>query len=208
MAFDFKGQLLARVRLANIPSPSAADLDKLEAYFDLLVHWNRKINLTSLPLEPPTDQAIDRLFVESLAAAPLVGRDVTKWYDLGSGGGSPAIPLQIVRAVPHLLMVESRERKAAFLSEVTRQLDLRGAYVLALRIESLVEDHRRASSADLITVRAVKLSAPLFSQLDTLLRVGGQAILFGAGPQRLQLPRGLYIQYVEPPLLIARKTNV
>src|SRR5215471_18348732 len=71
--------------------------ERLEAYFELLTRWNRTINLTSLPLEPPTAAAIDRLLIEPLTAIPHLSATADIWFDLGSGGGSPAIPLQIAR---------------------------------------------------------------------------------------------------------------
>jgi len=179
---------------------------KLEAYFALLTRWNRTINLTSLPLEPPTAAAIDRLLIEPLTCVPLLSASADVWFDLGSGGGSPAIPMQIVRA-RHLRMVESKERKAAFLREAVRELELGGAEVLTTRIEALVEDVRNPGTADLVTVRAVRLSASLFSQLDSLLRPGGQAALFGTTQQTLDLPRGLEIQQIEPSLIVLRRSQ-
>lgn len=180
---------------------------KLESYFGLLTRWNRTINLTSLPLEPPTAAAIDRLLIEPLTAIPLLSPNAAVWFDLGSGGGSPAIPLHIARDARHLRMVESKERKAAFLREAVRGLGLQGAEVLATRIEALVEDVRNRAAADLVTVRAVRLSAPLFSQLDSLLRPGGQAALFGTTQQTLDLPRGLEIQRIEPSLIVLRRAH-
>jgi 16S rRNA G527 N7-methylase RsmG len=90
---------------------------------------------------------------------------------------------------------------------VVRELDLNAAEVLATRIEALLDDERSRSIADLVTVRAVRLSAPLFSQLDMLLRAGAQAALFGTTPQKLDLPRGLEIQRVEPSLILLRRTH-
>ena len=86
---------------------------KLVTYLELLWKWNRKINLTAI-LEP--EMAIDRLLLEPLAAAahlPAGGM----LADLGSGGGSPAIPLALALSPSKLLMVESRSRKASFLRE-------------------------------------------------------------------------------------------
>jgi len=199
----FRALLEARAEAANISIEGEA-IGQLETYFELLCRWNRRINLTSLPLEPPTERAVDRLFIEPLNAAPLISSSASVWFDLGSGGGSPAFPLQIAHPLKHLNLVESRERKAAFLREVIRALGLTGTQVLATRIESLAEDDKNASVADLITVRAVRMSAPLFSQLDRLLKPGGQAVLFGAAAQKLDLPKGLDIQYLEPSILVLR----
>ncbi|MBW8866026.1 MAG: class I SAM-dependent methyltransferase, partial [Acidobacteria bacterium] len=112
----------------------ATAADALEQYFSLLARWNPKVNLTALPLNPPGDETFDRLFVEPVVAAahiePLNFRDAPlKWIDLGSGGGSPAIPLKIVRPSWHLTMVEAKERKAAFLREAIRALRLQEADV-------------------------------------------------------------------------------
>jgi len=165
--------------------------DRLGAYFRLLAHWNTRINLTSLSLEPPTAQSIDRLFIEPLVAASLVKPNVSVWFDLGSGGGSPAVPLQLARPAQRLIMVESRERKAAFLREVIRELPLPGAEVEVSRIESVAAEPHNAGMADLITVRAVRMEASLIGWIQTLLRFGGQAVLFGAETSITHLPRGL-----------------
>jgi len=199
--------LRLRAELAHVPL-SDEIAQKLEAYFTLLRRWNRTINLTSLPLDPPTDASVDRLLIEPLTAIPFLAAKPSVWFDLGSGGGSPAIPLQIAHPANQLHMVESKERKAAFLREVVRELGLTGAEVLGTRIEALLDEERSRSIADLVTVRAVRLSAPLFSQLDLLMRAGGQAALFGTTPQKLDLPKGLEIQSVEPSLIVLRRTQV
>ena len=63
-------------------------LDPLESYFRLLTHWNSTINLTALPLNPPTDETFDRLLVEPLCASRQIPDDRSSiWFDLGSGGG-------------------------------------------------------------------------------------------------------------------------
>ena len=189
-AGSVRSQLEARAEAAEISlNPWLAD--KFTAYFELLAHWNNRINLTSLPLEPPTDQAVDRLLIEPLLAAPLVKPSVAIWFDLGSGGGSPAIPLQLALQAQRLIMVESKERKAAFLREVIRAVPVPNAEVEVSRIEEVAAEQHNAGMADLVTVRAVRLEASLFSWIQTLLRFGGQAILFGAETPISHLPRGL-----------------
>ena len=153
-------------------------LDPLEAYFRLLTHWNAKINLTALPLDPPTDETFDRLLVEPLAASRHIENVPTVWFDLGSGGGSPAIPLRIARPAFTLTMVESRERKSAFLREAVRVLGLAGTQVQNARFEDVAEDSGYAGKADLLTVRAVKADSGLFQVAGKLLRSGGRLILF------------------------------
>ena len=186
----FRELLEARADTAGIVLTS--DLaDKLQAYYQLLARWNSRINLTSLALDPPTAQTVDRLFVEPLIAAPLVASHVAVWFDLGTGGGSPAIPLQLAHPAKRLIMVESRDRKAAFLREAIRELSLSGAEVEVSRIEVVARNQHSAGIADLVTVRAVKMAASLYGDIQALLRFGGQAVLFGSRSADLDLPRGL-----------------
>lgn len=211
MSTDALRELLEqRAGAANIVLDSAL-AEKFAAYFRLLAHWNNRINLTSLPLEPPTPQAVDRLLVEPLLAAPLVDPNVAVWFDLGSGGGSPAIPLQLVHPASRLIMVESRDRKAAFLREAIRELSLAGAEVEVSRIEDVAGATRHAGVADLVTVRAVRMGASLFSQVQRLLRFKGQAVLFGAQIDKIDLPRGLEVTVssAKPPgLVVLRRTGL
>ena len=183
---------LLRNRAAAVNlSLSTALEDKLEAYFELLVRWNATINLTSLQIDPPAGTAIDRLLIEPVRAAALVDPNISIWFDLGSGGGSPAIPLQLAKPAKRLIMVESRDRKAAFLREVIRSLPVSGAEVQVLRIEQVTEEPHNAGLADLVTARAVRMDASLLGRIQTLLRFRGQAILFGAQVRSRDLPRGL-----------------
>ena len=170
---------------------SSTFAEKLEAYFDLLARWNARINLTSLQVDPPVASAVDRLLIEPLRAAAFVDANVSVWFDLGSGGGSPAVPLQLAKPAKRLVMVESRDRKAAFLREAIRTLPLLGSEVQVYRIEQVTEEIHNAGLADLVTVRAVRVDASLFSHVQALLRFGGQAVLFGAQVRPEQLPRGL-----------------
>src|SRR5688572_28163926 len=76
----------------------------LLAYYEVLRRWNAKVNLTALT---DTDEAIDRLLLEPVAAARYLEQG-SRLIDLGSGGGSPAIPLALALRSPQLVMVESR----------------------------------------------------------------------------------------------------
>jgi len=153
-------------------------LGPLEAYFRLLAHWNATINLTSLRLNEPSDEAFDRLLVEPLAAARQIPDASKAWYDLGSGGGSPAIPLKIARPALRLTMIESRERKAAFLREAIRTVGLAETTVLNERFEEVAGTSGNTGTADLVTVRAVKADPELFMTAGLLLNAGGRLLLF------------------------------
>ena len=178
----FHDQLAARASASGLIIPSGV-ASRLEAYYDLLAHWNWTINLTSLALEPATDAAIDRLLIEPLVLARRLAPGVPVWFDLGSGGGSPAVPLRLVKPEGRLVMVEARERKAAFLREVIRVLNLPDTFVEVQRIESVAASHLWAASADLITLRAVRVDEQLLAAIRAMLRVGGQVAFLGTSAQ-------------------------
>jgi 16S rRNA (guanine527-N7)-methyltransferase len=152
----------------------------------LLAKWNGKINLTALPLDPPTSETFDRLLVEPLAAARRVPLKHLIWIDLGTGGGSPALPLKVVRPAAALTMVEAKVRKAAFLREAVRALGFSDAEVENERFETTAG--QRPEAAELVTVRAVKLDKALISAARRLVVADGQLLLFGPGPRYAAVP--------------------
>ena len=176
---ELRELLVRRARAADLSMDDVL-LDRLQAYFRLLAHWNPRINLTGFSLDQPTEGAIDRLLIEPLIIARSLPYPVSLWFDLGSGGGSPAIPIQLYRPAETLVLVESKGRKAAFLREVARVLSLKSVEVEGTRIESIVVRHPRAGAADLVTVRAVKPSDDILEAVRGLLRFGGQAAFIGS----------------------------
>lgn len=170
-------------------------MDPLDAYFDLLVKWNSRINLTSLRLNPLADETVDRLFVEPLAAAPYFPLESVTWYDLGSGGGSPAIPLRVTSGHGVLTMVEAKARKAVFLREVLRTLNLPHASVENARFEDIA--HRHRSGAHLVTVRAVRADTALTDALVSLLGFEGRLLLFTALPAPNRIHRFEHLETVQ-----------
>jgi 16S rRNA (guanine527-N7)-methyltransferase len=176
-------RLIARAAHAGVHlAPSLASA--LVAYMDLLARWNRRINLTSLPLEPAADAAIDRLVVESLVAAPHAGRPGASVLDVGSGAGSPAIPLKLARPDLRLVMVEARARKSAFLREAVRSLGLEAVGVATGRLEDLIQTPSYQQTFDSITVRAVRLEQTLLEAMARALRPGGRLLEFASVAER------------------------
>ena len=173
---EFSERLSRRANKARVQLPSEA-IASFEAYFRLLARWNVKINLTALPLNPPTDETFDRLFIEPLVAASVIPTSPGVWFDLGSGGGSPAFPLKLVRPELSLTLVESKIRKAAFLREVIRALQLPSSDVANVRFEDFATSCRE--SADLVTARAVRPDRVFFKTAADLTRAGGRLLVFG-----------------------------
>lgn len=166
--------------------------DRLVAYYELLERWNRKINLTSL--DDP-DRAVDRLLLEPIVAARylLPGPDIRQ-MDIGSGGGSPAIPMKLAAPYIHLRMVEVKARKAAFLREAIRHLNLDNTVVETARYEELLARPELCESAHVVSIRAVRLETRVLTTLQAFLAISGRLLLF-RGPSGPDEPNA-----VIPPL--------
>jgi 16S rRNA (guanine527-N7)-methyltransferase len=161
---------------------------RLVTYLDVLERWNRKINLTSLS-DP--NEAVDRLLLEPLAAAAHL-RSGSALADLGSGGGSPAIPLALALGSRHLLMVESRSRKAAFLREVARTLEL-DATVRSERFQDVVRDSILKSAFDIVSIRALRVDGETLTAAQELLGAEGTVALFRATAQPFEVRSGFIV---------------
>ena len=174
---EFQDKLSRRARRAAVTlAPELAE--RLEVYYRLLSNWNTRINLTGLNLADVSPEALDRLLIEPLVAAKHVPLSAARMLDVGSGGGSPAIPLAL--AVPRLqpVLVESKTRKSVFLRETIRALDLTSAAVVTARFEELLSRPDLHEAQDLVTLRAVRLETRTLMTLQAFIKPGGLAFLF------------------------------
>ena len=199
---ELPAKLLERAALSQIKlHPDLAN--KLKKYLDLLNHWNQRINLTSLVNE---EKALDRLII----AANQIGNDAKSFIDIGSGSGSPAIPINLVYPKLKMCMVESRSRKAAFLSEAIRELSLDNAHVENCRYEELLPRQASQNSVCLLTIRSIKLSPIVLKRLGNLVRPGGRMFVF-AGEEFSRVSRMLeqpFSQEATFPLVESLKSHL
>jgi 16S rRNA (guanine527-N7)-methyltransferase len=110
---------------------------QIQQYIKILLTWNEKVNLTAIrdPLE-----ILYRHFCECMYAADIIPIERGRLADVGSGGGFPGLPLKIIRPNLRVFLVESNLKKATFLAEVIRELELTDAQVLVRRYEELGEE--------------------------------------------------------------------
>ena len=174
---EFRERLQRRARRAGVTIGSELSA-QLELYYRLLAAWNRKINLTSLNMADAADEAFDRLLIEPVVAARHVPLDSHRLLDIGSGGGSPAIPLRLAAPQLGLLMVESKTRKSVFLREAVRALELPDAEVVTARFEELLARPDLHESHDLVTIRAVRVESRVLMGLQAFVKPGGLLFLF------------------------------
>ncbi len=181
-ADDWRKRIARRARRANL-EVSPEQLGAHAQYLALLSAWNERMNLTSLD---DRDEAVDRLVLEPVAAARLLP-NASAVLDIGSGGGSPAIPLKIQLQHASLCMVESKIRKGAFLREAVRKIGLQDVRVESRRFEELLTDASIHECCDVVTIRAVRVQLSTLMAMQAFLKPGGRLTLF-RGPGEPSLP--------------------
>ena len=171
---DFRTRLISRASKAGLFLGDDLVVG-LAAYYELLSRWNRKINLTAL--DNP-DEAIDRLLLEPVAAARHFPEPGGSIMDIGSGGGSPAIPMKLVVRSALLTMVEVKARKSAFLREAVRTLKLEKTTVETSRYEELLARPEMHEQYAVLSLRALRVEVRTLLTLQAFVKPGGVIFLF------------------------------
>lgn len=157
----------------TIPNLSDEACDKFVAYYDLLIDWNTRMNLTAITEK---EEVVKKHFYDSLAALPYLS-DGARIADVGTGAGFPAIPLLIMNPGLKITLVDSLQKRLTFLAEVLKTLDL-SAEIVHARAEEFGRDPKYRASFDAVVSRAVA-SLPVLLELTVpLLRVGGKAYCY------------------------------
>ncbi|MHB1100088.1 MAG: 16S rRNA (guanine(527)-N(7))-methyltransferase RsmG [Burkholderiales bacterium] len=165
-------------------------IGKLLAHAALIEKWNRVYNLTAIR---DRDKIVSHHLLDSLAVLPHI--EAARCADVGSGAGFPGISLAIARPGWEMVLVESNQKKAAFLRQAAIELDLPNVSVFADRVESL------EGSFDLVISRA-------FSEMGEFVRLSGHlvgrggylAAMKGQYPEQelSHLPSGVEVEKVIP----------
>src|SRR5271165_885481 len=160
-------------------------VQQIQQYIKILLHWNEKINLTAIrdPLE-----ILYRHFCESMYAAVAVPVENGRLADVGSGAGFPGIPLKIMRPNLNMFLVESNMKKATFLAEVLRNIELPDTRVLVSRYEELAEE---IMPLDFVCSRAVGDFEPFLAWAASERVAAKQVILWIGGRDMDQVRRGM-----------------
>lgn len=172
-------------------------LDGLEAYFLELARWNRKINLTAFQIDDDgSDEAVDRLLIEPVLAARYIPANAKSLMDIGSGGGSPAVPMKLTRPDLSLTMVEVKVRKSVFLRQVSRLLQLTKTDVENTRFEELLARPTLHENLDVVSIRAVRIDTSTLMGIQAFLKPGGHLLNFAAGSDPAEPPPPLRLRAV------------
>ena len=149
-------------------SLTPAQCEQFAAYLALLQKWNAKTNLTAIRDE---QGILSRHFLESILCASHLPAGIQTLLDFGSGAGFPGIPIALMRPEIAVTLAESQNKKAAFLREAVRTLDL-NTKVHSARAEELQQKF------DCVTLRAVdNMPAAIPAAINRIAPNGWLAIL-------------------------------
>jgi len=154
---------------------SVAQLKQFETYYEMLVDWNTRVNLTAIT--EPEDVA-KKHFLDSLAAEPYLKNGACV-ADVGTGAGFPGLPLLIIRPDLKLTLMDSLQKRLVFLEAVLKELKLTASCVHA-RAEDAGQNPAYRERFDVALTRAVS-SLPVLCELTLpLVKVGGLSIAYKA----------------------------
>ena len=168
---EFKEKLITSVDALGI-TLSEMQLKQFYTYMNLLIDWNKKINLTAI-VEP--NEIILKHFVDSLTILKYIS-DGTKIIDVGTGAGFPGIPLKIAKPSIEIVLLDSLQKRINFLEEVIKQLHIEKIKTIHSRVEDFGKDQKYREKFDMATSRAVANLSTLSEYLLPLVKVGGKVI--------------------------------
>lgn len=148
------------------------DVELFYKYTDLLIEWNKKINLTAI-----TDikDIITKHFVDSLTINKYIEENKLV-IDIGTGAGFPGIPLKILNKNNHFILVDSLNKRINFLEEVKRQLNLNNLELIHARAEDLAKKIEYREQSDIVVSRAVANLSTLAEYMLPFVKLNGICI--------------------------------
>lgn len=157
---------------------SEHQLHQFKRYYELLVEWNEKMNLTAITDE---EDVYLKHFYDSITAAFYFDfTTVTTVCDVGAGAGFPSLPIKIM--FPHLqvTIVDSLNKRIGFLNHLATELGLEGVAFHHGRAEEFGKNKQFRERFDVVTARAVARMSVLAEYCLPLAKVGGQFVALKA----------------------------
>ncbi len=169
-------------------SLSGQQLDQFETYYQLLVEWNEKMNLTAIT---DKEEVYLKHFYDSISAAFYF--DFNKPYhicDVGAGAGFPSIPLKICFPELHVSIVDSLNKRISFLNHLASSLHLSGVKFYHDRAETFAQRAEQRESYDIVMARAVARMSVLSELCLPLVKVNGTFIAMKAASANEEIEVG------------------
>ena len=161
--------------------------DQFERYFELLVEWNEKINLTAITEK---NEVYLKHFYDSIAPIlqGLIENQPIRLLDIGAGAGFPSLPMKILFPELDVTIIDSLNKRINFLHLLAEELDLSGVHFYHGRAEDFAQDKTFRAQFDLVTARAVARMQVLSELTIPYLKVGGKLLALKASnaPEELE----------------------
>ncbi|MCK9574396.1 MAG: 16S rRNA (guanine(527)-N(7))-methyltransferase RsmG [Clostridia bacterium] len=158
-------------------------LTQFENYYNLLIEWNNKFNLTAITEK---SEVLDKHFIDSILPYKHIPFGATM-CDIGSGAGFPALPIKIIRPDIKLLLVDSLNKRVKFLEEIVRALNLKNIKCVHARAEDLATKTEYREQFDMCIARAVAKLKTLSEYCLPFVKVGGKFIAYKSVDYGLEL---------------------
>mgnify|MGYP000602177570 CR=1 FL=1 len=168
---EFKEKLTEKLRKIQIDI-SDIQIKQFYDYMNLLIEWNKKINLTAI-IEP--DEIILKHFIDSLTINNEIKRG-DKIADIGTGAGFPGIPIKILNPENEVVLIDSLNKRLIFLDEVINKLGLKNISTVHARAEEIGHNKMYREQFDIVTSRAVAKLNVLLEYMKPLTKIGGKCI--------------------------------
>lgn len=156
-----------------------SQIEQFEKYYELLVEWNKVMNLTTIT---ENEEVVKKHFVDSLMIMKVYNMDnVETLLDIGTGAGFPGIPLKIV--FPHLkiTLLDSLNKRIRFLDTVIQELKLTDISTLHGRAEDFAKKSEYREQFDMCVSRAVANLSTLSEYCIPYVKVSGSFISYKSG---------------------------
>ena len=152
---------------------------QFERYFELLVEWNEKINLTAIT---DKEEVYLKHFYDSIAPIlqGLIPNETIKLLDIGAGAGFPSLPMKILYPQLDVTIIDSLNKRINFLQLLAQELDLDGVHFYHGRAEDFAQDKKFRAHYDFVTARAVARMQVLSELTIPYLQVGGKLLALKA----------------------------
>lgn len=168
---EFKDILMSDVKLLDIEL-NENQIDNLYKYMDLLIEWNKKINLTAIVEQK---EIIKKHFVDSLTISKYIDENA-RVIDVGTGAGLPGIPLKMVKDKTNITLLDSLNKRLIFLEEVINNLKLKNISTKHSRAEEAGTNKEYREKFDISISRAVAPLNVLVEYLLPFVKLGGKVI--------------------------------
>ncbi len=153
---------------------SDEQISDFETYYNLIVEWNEKFNLTTIL---DLNEVVEKHFIDSLACFNDLSEDY-KIVDIGAGAGFPSIPLAIMNKNLNFILIDSVNKKITFLKEVIKTLKLTNVVAMHARIEDIAMSDAYREKFDVCVSRAVARLNTLAEYALPLVKIGGKVICY------------------------------